>query len=170
MALKVLGRERLKKKFDYYPKEVRRGIVKAMEKGAEDIVQLAKYLAPKSGSTGALEESIGWTWGASPRGSMVLATATGKVTDGMLTITVYAGDDEAFYARWVEFGTAAHSIAKGGGTKAGIIAALGGGGKRHPGTPAHPFFYPAYRAKRKSVSSRIRSATTKAGRKAASAF
>lgn len=167
MALTILGIGKLKKKFARYPDLVVNNIRKAMEKGAEEIADLARSLAPKGGATGALEESIGWTWGKAPRGALTLASATGKVEGGELTITVFAGDDEAFYARWVEFGTAAHSTAKGGGNVLGKVAFKLGGGRRHPGTPAQPFFFPAYRARKKRVSSRIRAATSKAGRQAA---
>lgn len=64
---------------------------------------------------GALKDSIGWTWGAPPKGSMTLgqvkrssAGALARSALGKrLTITVNAGNEEAFWARWVAFGTKA---------------------------------------------------------------
>jgi hypothetical protein len=47
-----------------------------------------------------------------------------------------------FKARFVEFGTAAHG--------------------EHPGTASRPFFFPAYRALRKKIKSRIARGTSKA--------
>lgn len=135
-----------------------------MEAAAQDIVDMAQTLVAK-GDSGELEEAIGWTWGDAPQGAMILGSVKSK--DGNLTITVYAGNSEAFYARWVEFGTAAHSTAKGGGTKAGQAASANGGGIAHPGAAAQPFFYVSYRANRKKAVNKIRSAVTRAGKKAA---
>jgi hypothetical protein len=74
---------------------------------------------------------------------------------GNLIITIYAGSDEAFHARWVEFGTAPH---------------LNGGrfaGSSHPGTAAQPFFYPSYRATRKRAKGRVTRAVNKAAKRIA---
>jgi HK97 gp10 family phage protein len=51
-----------------------------------------------------------------------------------LTATIYAGNDEAYYARWVEFGTVKMA--------------------------AQPFFYPSYRALRKKAKSNIKRSVT----------
>lgn len=136
MATRVEGLDRLRKKLNAIPEISRQEIRKALEKSAEEIVALAKSLVPVA--TGELRDSIGWTWGDAPSGSMVLAEASGPDD---LKITVFAGNSEAFYARWVEFGT----------TK-----------MQH-----QPFFYPAYRALRKRVRGRITRATRKAARIAA---
>ena len=55
-----------------------------------------------------------------------------------MTITIYAGDDKAFYARFVEFGTVKMK--------------------------AIPFFFPAYRTNKKRAKSRVRRAHTKAAK------
>lgn len=72
-----------------------------MAKGAGEIVAMAKGLAPVD--DGTLRDSIGWTWGDAPKGAITLATSA--ATDGGLRITIYAGNSEAYYARFVEFGT-----------------------------------------------------------------
>lgn len=152
MATKVEGADALKRKMRQFPERARQEIAKAMEQSAAEIVKLAKSLAPVSAGGGDLRESIGWNWGGAPEGSMVLGTVrTEGKGAGNLSITIYAGDDRAFYARWVEFGTSPH-------TQGGRFA-----GTQHPGTPARPFFYPAYRALRK----RVRSRTSRAIRNAA---
>lgn len=55
---------------------------------------------------GALRDSIGWKWGDAPKGTVSLGSVqTGFSEKGLSKITIYAGDKEAFYARWAEFGT-----------------------------------------------------------------
>ncbi|NTH50932.1 HK97 gp10 family phage protein [Agrobacterium rhizogenes] len=115
------------------PKAVKIAVRPAMEKSAQEIVDLAKSLCPVG--EGTLRDSIGWTWGDAPEGSMVLAQGS----SGELTITIYAGNDEAFYARWIEFGTKA-------------------------GAPPHGFFFTSYRLLKNRATRRINRATGKAVR------
>lgn len=134
---RVVGVQKLNRKLGKIPAAVREEVRTAMVRSAREIADLAEVLVPQ-GTTGKLAGSIGWTWGEAPRGALSL----GKVaTGGDMTITVYAGDREAFYARWVEFGTVK--------------------------VAAQPFFFPAYRALRKRSKSRIRRAWTRGIKKAA---
>lgn len=108
----------------------------AMEKGAEDVVAMMKRLAPVE--SGALRDSISWIWGDAPAGSFIIGTVGGREYKTM-RITIYAGglaDEDVFYARFLEFGTQKMR--------------------------AHPFFYPAWRAKRRSVKNRISRTISKA--------
>lgn len=141
----VEGLDSLRRKLTVtIPERVRRQTRLAMEKGAGEIVDMAKALAPVLSEhdprrkAGALRDSIGWTWGDAPKGSIVLARSA--ASDGE-RITIYAGNDEAFYARWVEFGTQK--------------------------MPAIPFFFPSYRALRKRVKGRITREMKKAIREGA---
>lgn len=69
--------------------------------------------------------------------------------------------------RFLEFGTAPHSTAKGGGTVAGKKAAAeSGGAGMHPGTPAQPHIFPAWRAAKPKFRKRISAAINKAVREA----
>jgi HK97 gp10 family phage protein len=147
----IKGLKELQRKLDRMPRVAKARIRQAMEQGADDIVNLAKSLVAVD--TGALKESIGWTWGRAPKGAMTL----GKIesTGGDLTITIYAGNSEAFWARWVEFGTAAHTA---GGMSAGATI---------PAIPASPYFFVSYRANRKRVKSRITRAINKAAKEVA---
>jgi len=122
----VQGLDRLRRKLTVtIPARVRERTRRAMEKGANEIVAMAKGFVPVD--SGDLRDSIGWTWGDAPKGSITLATSA--PTEGGERITIYAGNDEAYYARWVEFGTQ----------------------KMAP----HPFFFPAYRTLKRRVKSRI---------------
>lgn len=140
MATKIEGLDRLNRKLKRMPDIARQEVAKAMEKSAQEIVEMAKGLAPAR--TGALRDSIGWSWHGAPQGSMVLGEvrSSGRGA-GNLSIVIYAGDSQAFYARWQEFGTV-HMRAQ-------------------------PYFFPAYRANRKRVRSRISRAITKAAKRAA---
>lgn len=128
MVTRVLGLDRLRKKLKRFPDVVQAEIRKAMETSANEIVALAKSLVPVDGGT--LRDSIGWTYGDAPEGAMVLGRVQSS-RSGNLVITIYAGGGDAFYARFVEFGTAPH-------VNGGRFA-----GSANPGTSAQPFFYPS---------------------------
>jgi len=156
---KVLNRDRLRAKLRALSPDIKKHIQPAMEKGAGDIVAMARNLVPV-GRSRALLNSIDWSWGAAPRGS--ISVSSGLIAGGLadlksnLLITVYAGNEVAYYARWVEFGTQAATF---GGRVADRRTNRPGATRKsyrtHPGTPAQPFFYPSYRAYRRSVSNRI---------------
>ena len=129
-----------------------RATTRAMEAAAKDLVAAMKSLVPVK--QGDLRASIGWTWGDAPEGALEMDSIGGDEKQ----ITIYAGVglDLPAIARWVEFGTAPHNVAKDGGTKAGQAALATGKGTPHPGAEAHPYFYPAYRAKKKAILARMR--------------
>lgn len=154
MVTRVLGLDRLKRKLARFPQAVEAEIRAAMEQSANEIVALARSLAPVA--DGDLQRSIDWTWGEAPEGSMVLGKVKrGGSGSGNSVITVFAGGGEAFYARFVEFGTAPH-------VNGGRFA-----GSSNPGTAAQPFFYPAYRASRKRAKGRVTRAVNKAAKRIA---
>nr|WP_176024864.1 HK97-gp10 family putative phage morphogenesis protein [Brucella pseudintermedia] len=136
---KVIGLPKLRKKLEALVAVGRDEIRRAMETSADEIVALAKNLVPVD--KGDLKDSIGWTWGKAPKGAMTLGKVQSDGVDSEFTITIYAGSSEAYYARWVEFGT----------QKMG----------------AQPYFYPSYRALRRRSKSRVTRAVTKAIKKVA---
>lgn len=138
----VQGAARLQKKLHQLPAAYQQEIFKAMEMGAEATASMARGLVPVD--TGTLRRSINWTWGDAPEGSMVLSdkeAPKGAEVGAIEKITVYAGGPDAYYARWVEFGTV--------------------------NQPAQPYFYPAWRSSKKKVLSRNKSAMNKVARKVA---
>lgn len=177
MAVKLTGIERLNRKFQKLPPRAEKEIRAAMEKGAEEVVTLAKSLAPlgkvsgvnSSNNPGALRDSIGWIWGRkAPKGTISLGSI-GSNASGFgandLVITIFAGNDKAFYARWVEFGTRPHTI------KAVNAPTMQRGGVNFGSSVSHPgastsnaFFFPAYRAMRKRIKTRISRAINKSVR------
>ena len=93
-----------------------------MEEGAQEIVDAMKMAAPIQ--SGDLRDSIGWTWGEVPAGSFMIDEIRSGKNAGQqyatLRIKIYAGSREAFYARFIEFGT-------------------------KTGVRAQPFFFAAYK-------------------------
>ncbi|WP_438748404.1 HK97 gp10 family phage protein [Pararhizobium sp. O133] len=71
-----------------------------------------------------------------------------------------------FIWRFLEFGTAPHSTAKGGGTVAGKKAAAANPKGMHPGTTAQPHIFPAWRAFKPKAKKLIAAAINKAVREA----
>lgn len=137
---KIIGLQKLQKKLSAIPQIARQEIQIALEQSADEIVVLAQSLVPTD--TGDLKDSIGWTWGKVPKGAMTLGKVRAAQLAGDLTITIYAGNSEAYYARWVEFGTQKMKD--------------------------RPYFYPAFRALRKRSRSRVTRAINRAAKKVAS--
>lgn len=122
------GLDALKRKLAAMQVAAKREIEKELDRSANDVAALARSLAPVE--EGALKASI-------------------KVEPGRheLARNIVAGDETAFYARWVEHGH------KEGGK---FVA-------------ARPFFFPAWRALRRSIKTRLGRAYSKAARSVASA-
>lgn len=142
------GLPELRKKLEKLKTGTADKIRPAMEQGAQATVDMMKRLAPVD--DGDLRDSIAWTWGTAPSGSISIA----KARAGENTMTIYAGNDQAYHARWIEFGTAPH--VQGGQFK----------GTRHPGTAPQPFFYPSWRANKKQFNKLLRDAIRKAVKEA----
>lgn len=151
MTATILNKDRLVRKLRAFPAKAESAIRKAMEDGADEIVRLMKSLAPVD--SGDLQMSISWTWGDAPKGSSKIGQI--KSFAGNMRITIFAGGGDAYYARFIEFGT---SPFIGGGKFAGAA---------NPGVKAQPFFYVAFRAKRKSARSRVSRAMTRAAKEIA---
>lgn len=175
----ISGLDKLNRKLIQLPHRAEKEIKLAMEAGAQDVVNMAKALVPvgqssgvnSSNNPGALRDSIGWTWGnKAPKGSIKLGSignSSGR-RPGDLVITIFAGNDEAFYARWVEFGTKSHGIDAVNAPVMGRAGVNFGTHVNHPGAVATPFFFPAYRAMKKRIKGRMARAINKSARDVAS--
>lgn len=137
----VKGVEQLRARFRRIPAALQAELTRVMEAQATKIVADMKRLAPED--SGALRDSIGWTWGDVPSGAMTVGRVAPSKGEKVLSIKIYAGtrdkslgDQDAFYALFQEFGTQKMQ--------------------------ANPFFWPTWRRSR----SRARSALSRAVRKA----
>lgn len=135
----VQGLAELERRWSAIPARVKAEVQAAMEATAENVVRDMRKLAPK-GDTGRLVRSINWTWGDAPQGAMTIGKSTAGRAYGALTLTIYAGGGDAFYARFQEFGTVEMA--------------------------ANPFFFPAWRIWRRRVRARIAAAVRRALAKA----
>lgn len=143
----IEGLNRLSKKLKVtIPAVAHEAVQKALEASADEAVSTMKRLAPLD--TGDLQMSISWTWGDAPKGAIVLARSNRARRDGA-RITIFAGGKDAYYARFVEFGTNAHIA---GGKFAGALI---------PAIPAQPFFFPGWRLVRRKVKGRVTREITK---------
>lgn len=113
---------RLRARLARVPDIAREAAAEALEIEAQRVVDAMKAACPVD--SGDLKASIGWTWGDPPPGSLVIREIRSGKGKGdqyaTLSVKIYAGSKKAFYARFVEFGTAT-------------------------GSPAQPFFFPVWR-------------------------
>jgi HK97 gp10 family phage protein len=141
------GLRRLQRKMTRdIPQAARHAAALSVTQGAQEIANLQQNLVPYD--DGALHDSIVVT---PPGGTTPPYSQPGgfqRAREGQAIIT--AGNTDVRYAHLVEYGSAPHEVG-------GLFA-----GAQHPGTAAQPFFWPAYRALRTRVKSRITRAVTKA--------
>lgn len=137
---KIRNRQAVRAKLLALPEAIKESIRAPLEDGANSIVSLQKSLVPVN--TGALKDSIGWAYGdvQSGLGGSKAAPDANGIND--LKISIYAADKQTFYGRFIEFGTVKMR--------------------------ARPFFYPAYRALRKTISPKVARAVNAAIKKVAS--
>jgi len=170
---RVRGVEALLRQLKAVPEQQQKAMSAALEDAAEQMAAAIRRAAPRD--TGALARSISYIRGL-PAGSPTLSTVRspggGGVGDAAravkaeagLVFTVVAGNDEVYYAHFLEFGTAPHGVAQGADTTTRRRQLTGGW---HPGTRAQPFFYPTIRGLRSTVKRKVEEAARAGGRKAA---
>lgn len=123
----IKGGRELQEVLNTLPAKVEKNIMRAaLRQGANIIRDAAREKAPKD--TGALRKSI-------------KVSTTGK--RGEVIARIRAGDNKAYYAHMVEYGTAPHSITVG---QDGTALAVPGNPVRsvnHPGAAPKPYMRPA---------------------------
>lgn len=143
-TVKVSGTARLLQKLDEMPEAVRKAMSDAIADGMEDLNDYQRRLARRVWRTGELESSIGWGWvnpGQDGLTGLKPGRAANLAAKGALQLAAkaYAGrvnGKEAYYAKFVEFGTRFK--------------------------PARPFFFPAYRLKKRDIKRNIAVASRRA--------
>lgn len=155
----VKGLDKLLKQIQSLPQGQVDAARASLEQGASEVAEAVRRAAPSR--TGALKRSVGWSrFGQAPKTSATGALRADSTDgdagakalgDAGLKVTVYAGDDAAYYARFVEFGTRAAPAGKSKDAKGKTRTNK----RAHPATPAQPFFYATVRALKKRVKSRV---------------
>jgi HK97 gp10 family phage protein len=146
--VRIKGKDEFLRQLQALPDAMRAEITKALETSAEETTDLMKRFAPVK--TGNLRASIGFSFGEAPKGAITskektprgqnLANARAAKREADLSVTMYAGGGDAFYARFQEFGTTEMS--------------------------ANPYFYPGYRFGKKRAKSRLSRAIRNGAKKA----
>ena len=151
----ITGLAELQRALDQLPAQIEKNILRgALRAGAKVQLQEAKRLVPAESSgphPGALRDSL---------------RISTSARNGTVRAQVKAGGKKAFWARWVEFGTAKHLI------KAKPGKSLFFGGRNvpevmHPGAKKRPFMRPAldgtFTAAVEAAAAYIRKRLTKQG-------
>lgn len=123
---------RLQKRLDAIPKAVKKAVEPALRQSGEELVTTMRGLAPVD--TGDLRDSIKYTMPGNP--TPPYSQPGGSTVAGDNQVLVTAGNTDVRYPHLVEYGTAEAA--------------------------AQPFFWPAYRLKKKKLASRIKRAIGKA--------
>ncbi|WP_136440306.1 HK97-gp10 family putative phage morphogenesis protein [Pacificoceanicola onchidii] len=132
------------------PARVRQAAKTALEAGANELVEQMRRLAPKD--TGALRDSINWTWGDAPAGALYSDRVGGDDTGG-IRVTIYVGGTERTKRRQARnSGTRLRDQNRSGYFDADNARYQEFGTSR---MPANPFFWPAYRATKRRIKARI---------------
>jgi hypothetical protein len=149
---KVQNVDRLKRRLAAMRDGPRKAMSQAIKENAEELSDAIRRVAPK-GRTGALQRSVGWSWGNAPEVATLSggdrSEAKGILGAQGLAATVHAGDRQGWYVRLLEFGTRPHK-------NKGLFE-----GTDHPGTPALGFFFGTYRLRKKSLLARMSRAMRK---------
>ena len=147
----IQGLRQLNRKMRAIPPAAKTAARKAVVEGAHRIAGLQQNLAPYD--DGELHDSIHVTepGQTTPPYSQPGGLRTANSEEAIVT----AGNSKVRTAHLVEFGTAQHP-------QGGMFT-----GTMHPGTAPQPFFWPAYRALKKPVRSKITREINKAIKKAA---
>lgn len=137
--MQIKGKDKFLAQIAALPQAMRDEITKALTASAEETTDLMKRFAPKQ--SGRLAASIGYGYGEAPKGSLTTAgNARSAKAETGLSVTMFAGGGEAFYARFQEFGTTNMS--------------------------ANPFFFPGFRFGKKRAKARLGRAIRNGAKKA----
>jgi hypothetical protein len=160
MALKatVLGRAKLMEKLDQVAPNATKYVNDVKLQIAQEAAEKMRAAAPR-GATLEYAESIEGDLVKNHPVQKQVGIQSSKDPDA-------AGIFASFIWRFLEFGTAPHNTAKGGGTVKGKKAAVAG--HMHPGSKAHPHIFPVWRAMRAKAKQRIQAALRKGVREAMS--
>lgn len=146
--------ERLRRKFPRMLAAMEKAAADTIAASATAVVAKQKGYAPVD--DGDLKASIGFTMGEyRPSHPNVRGISSKTSKSGKTGATIFAGDEKAFYAAFVEFGTAPH---RNGGRFAGTM---------HPGSLPHPFFWPAWRLLKSGIKRKMTKAIKDAAVKTA---
>ena len=150
------GRREVARRLKGFGEKAPEAVVTQMETSAVEITGTMKRIVSDDRE---LQDSIGFG-PDNPAGPSGVLIGRGRgiasrSSFGRDILYLWAGSYKAFWARWREFGTAAHSLAKGASRARGKKQDVG---PHHPGEKAQPFFWPTWRGYVKKVKKDMRKA------------
>lgn len=138
VSMKMEGAREVIRNIEQFPKKLQRRILNAaLRDSAKPIIAAVRTLAPRK--TGALRRSIKPTTVRAGRIGPVMLINVGIKRTFKSKKKGTTRNEDAYYARFVEFGTAAHAINPSGKTLK-INGRFVKRVKRHPGTSKQLFF------------------------------
>ncbi|MEB2845926.1 HK97-gp10 family putative phage morphogenesis protein [Endobacterium cereale] len=158
MSAQLKGRESLMRRLNLLAPNVEKYTAEAKLKAADMLADEIRARAPTGVTLDYMESLDGDLLTSRPAQERVNIAAT---KDPQAT-----GIFARFIWRFLEFGTAPHSTAKGGGTVIGKKQALANKTGMHPGAVAQPHIFPTYRAMKPKIRRMILAAVNKAVREA----
>lgn len=142
------NRDLMRRRMTAIPVAVRKAVRAQIATNARELAELQKRFAETSRDSGKLISSI----------------KAQNVSDSTrIAWRISAGGPYAVYARWVEFGTAASAAEaprQNRNFRRTVVTTKGRAA--HHGTEAQPFFWPAYRLKKRAFKARVSRAAKKA--------
>lgn len=158
MTAQLKGREALTRRLEQLAPNIEKYTAPVKLQAAKDLAEEIRQKAPTGATLEYMESIEGDVLSSRPVQERVGTSATKDPTA--------AGIYASYIWNWLEFGTAPHSTAKGGGTVLGKKKAAADGSGMHPGTAAQPHIFPTYRARKPQIRKRILAAVNKAVREA----
>jgi HK97 gp10 family phage protein len=158
ISAQLRGRDALTRRLNQLAPNVEKYTAEAKLKAAEELADAIRARAPTGATLDYMESIDGDLLTSRPVQEQVGTRAT---KDPGAT-----GIFAKFIWRFLEWGTAPHNTAKGGGTVLGMKQLAAGKGQMHPGTTAQPHIFPTYRAMKPRIRRLILAAVNKAVREA----
>lgn len=165
--INVKGFAELQAFLDQLPAKMEANVMRsAMRQGVNVIAREARANAPVGPPSSKNAKVYGGYAGALKKSIVV----NSKYSNGQFLATVKAGGSpkqakgaDVYYAKWVEYGVAAHGVKKGSSRKRGKLQ----DGDLHPGFAAKPFMRPALDSRAndaiQAVGDQVRKRLTKEG-------
>lgn len=159
LTIKFFRSEIVRKKIEALPEIAREPIRRVVANAGDMVVERAKSLVPVD--DGVLRDSLRWEWAKSDAfRAMIVIGPSGEFLKAHGRIPSLA--------RWIEFGTAPAQAGK-----RGVRFAKGGrlrqsdtaSGRTHPGLPARPYLFPAWRQLKKRIKAMFSDALMRAFKK-----
>ena len=135
----IKGLAELQRALDALPANIEKNCLRgALRAGQKVIATIAKRNAPEALPT-EINARLYGSYAGALRDSIRIVTSA---KNGKITAIIKAGNKKAYYAHWVEYGTAAHKIT----SVNGKALSFGGAARmviNHPGARPKPFMRPA---------------------------